>query len=246
MARPVSAAEGLHERRDDAVVLDRFAVALLFGAPGAGKGTQARFLSRAIGIPHIASGDLLREHRARGTRLGRAAQSFMDRGALVPDELVIEIIMARLDEPDATRGGLLDGFPRTLGQALALDEGLRSQGGDVRVAFYLDVPTEALVERLTGRWTCQGCQAVYHQRFNPPVAGLACSACPGALTQRPDDRRDVVEQRVRVFKRETAPVLRHYEEQGRLHRLDGHRPIEDVRASIMTALRENGAILLAS
>ena len=228
------------------MVLDRFAVALLFGAPGAGKGTQARFLSRAIGIPHIASGDLLREHRARGTRLGRATQSFMDRGALVPDELVVEMIMARLDQSDATRGGLLDGFPRTLGQALALDEQLHGRGGDVRIAFYLDVPPDALVERLAGRWTCPSCQSVYHERFNPPLTGNVCSGCRGALSQRPDDRREVVEHRVRVFHHETAPVVRHYDGQGLLHRLDGHRPIEDVRASILAALRENEAILLAS
>lgn len=228
------------------MVLDRFAVALLFGAPGAGKGTQARYLSRATGIPHVASGNLLREHRARGTRLGRAAQSYMDRGALVPDELVIEMILARLDQPDAARGGLLDGFPRTLGQALALDEQLHTRGGDVRVAVYLDVPAEVLVERLAGRWTCHGCQSVYHDRFHPPLAGNVCSACRGALSQRPDDRREVVEHRVRVFERETAPVVRHYDAQGLLHRLDGHRPIEDVRTSILTALGEQDSILLAS
>ena len=228
------------------MVLHRFAVALLFGAPGAGKGTQARYLSRSIGIPHIASGDLLREHRARGTRLGRAARAFMDRGALVPDDLVIEMIMARLDRPDAARGGLLDGFPRTLKQALALDDQLHARGGDVRIAFYLDVPTAVLVERLAGRWTCHGCQSVYHERFNPPPAGFACSGCRGSLGQRSDDRREVVEQRVRVFHRETAPVVGHYDAHGRLHRLDGHRPIEDVRASILTALREKDAVALAS
>ena len=228
------------------MVLDRFAVALLFGAPGAGKGTQAQFLSRSIGVPHIASGDLLREHCARGTRLGRAAQSFMNRGALVPDELVIEMFMARLDQSDAARGGLLDGFPRTLGQALALDEQLGVRGGDVRVAFYLDVPTEVLVERLAGRWTCHGCQSVFHDRFNPPLAGNVCSACRAALSQRPDDCRDIVEHRVRVFHHQTAPVVRHYDAQRVLHRLDGHRPIDDVRASILTALRDNESILLAS
>jgi adenylate kinase len=242
----MSAATELHERRYDAMVLDRFAVALLFGAPGAGKGTQARYLSRTIGVPHIASGDLLREHRARGTRLGRAAQSFMDRGALVPDELVIEMIMARLDLADAARGGLLDGFPRTLRQALALDEQLHARGGDVRIALYLDVPAEMLVERLAGRWTCQACQSVYHERFNPPLAGPKCSACRGALSQRHDDRREVVAHRVRVFECETAPVVRHYDTQHLLHRLDGHRPIKDVQTSILAALSEKDSVLLAS
>ncbi len=170
----------------------------------------------------------------------------MDRGGLVPDELVIEMFVARLDQPDATRGGLLDGFPRTLGQAVALDDQLRERGGDVRVAFHLDAPADLLVERLTGRLTCLGCRTVYHERFNPPLAGRSCPACRVPLTRRPDDRREVVERRVLVFQRETAPVLRHYDARGVLRRVDGGRPIEDVRASLLAVISEQDPFLLAS
>src|SRR6185312_3702649 len=127
-------------------------VVLLLGAPGAGKGTQARYLADILGVPHVASGDLLREHRQRGTDLGHAAQAFMDRGDLVPDDLVVDMIMHRLDAPDAARGALLDGFPRTLAQAAALESRLAERGGRVRNAIYIDVPKKVLVERLAGRW----------------------------------------------------------------------------------------------
>ena len=211
-------------------------VVLLLGAPGAGKGTQARFLSEVLGIPHVASGDLLREHRRRGTELGRAARAYMDRGDLVPDDLVIDMVMERLARSDAERGALLDGFPRTAGQALALDSSLRARGRAVQVALYLDVPEEALVERLAGRWICSGCQATYHERFSPPPVGGACSACGGELYQRPDDRREVVENRVEVYLRETLPVIEHYAARGVLHRVDGSRSVEEVRAALCVAL----------
>ena len=143
-------------------------VVLLLGAPGAGKGTQARFLAETLGIPHVASGDLLRDHRMRGTELGRGAQVFMDRGDLVPDELVVDMIADRLDQSDAVKGALLDGFPRTLAQAEALEARLAERGGAVRLVVYVDVPTEVLVDRLAGRWICRGCQASFHEVFNPP------------------------------------------------------------------------------
>src|SRR5215472_15416593 len=134
-------------------------VVLLLGAPGAGKGTQARYLAQLLDVPHVASGDLLREHRQQGTLLGRLAQAFMDRGDLVPDDLVVSMIIDRLDRGDAVRGALLDGFPRTVAQAKALEARLAERGGSVRVAIYVDVPTAVLVERLAGRWLCRECQA---------------------------------------------------------------------------------------
>lgn len=214
-------------------------VVLLLGAPGAGKGTQARFLSDLLGVPHVASGDLLRDHRQRGTVLGKAAQDYMDRGDLVPDALVVDMIADRLNEPDARRGALLDGFPRTLTQARALEERLTQRGGAVRSAIYVEVPTEVLVERLAGRWLCRTCQASYHEIFNPPSRAAVCDACNGELYQRTDDKREVVANRVAVYLRDTLPVVEHYAQQGVLQRVDGNQSIQAVKADLRQALGED-------
>lgn len=211
-------------------------VVLLLGAPGAGKGTQARFLGEILGVPHVASGDLLREHRRRGTDLGRAAQTYMDRGDLVPDDLVVDMVTQRLSRPDGERGALLDGFPRTLAQALALDRRLAARGDAIRAALYLEVPRRLLVERLAGRWICGTCQTTYHEQFSSPRLAGVCDACEGELTQRPDDRREVVENRVEVYLRETMPTIEHYTEQSVVHRIDGTGSIEAVRARLCFAL----------
>src|SRR3954462_8854022 len=154
LARP----NPLNDERGSDVMQRQRTIVLLLGAPGAGKGTQARFIGELLGIPHVASGDLLREHRRSGTALGRAAQEYMDRGDLVPDALVIDMIAERLEHQDARRGALLDGFPRTVAQAQALDTRLADGGDRVGAALYLDVPRAALVERLAGRWMCGTCQ----------------------------------------------------------------------------------------
>lgn len=216
-------------RRHDEVVL-------LLGAPGAGKGTQARILGDVLGVPHVASGDLLREHRVHGTELGRAAQAYMDRGDLVPDDLVVDMIMHRLDRSDAVGGALLDGFPRTLPQAAALEARLSERGGRVRAAVYVEVPTPVLIERLAGRWMCRVCQATYHQVFNPPATPGECDSCAGELYQRDDDTRAVVANRVHVYLRDTLPVVKHYERQGILERIDGDRPIAVVCSTLRGAL----------
>jgi adenylate kinase len=206
-------------------------IVLLLGAPGSGKGTQAMWLAQQLGIPHIASGDLLRAHRQRGTELGRRAQSAMDSGDLVPDELVTTMVLQRLAEPDTIRGALLDGFPRTLPQAQALDGAMLDYGGRLRT-IYLEVPPAALVERLSGRRTCPGCQASYHVGANPPRAADLCDRCGSTLVQRADDRADVVRNRIAVYLHETMPVVEHYAQLGVLQRVDGDRPIEQVGADL--------------
>jgi len=214
-------------------------VVLLLGAPGAGKGTQARFLAETLGVPHVASGDLLRVHRQKGTPLGRAAQEYMDRGDLVPDTLVVDMIVDRLDEPDAVRGALLDGFPRTLPQAQALDWRLQQRGGRIRRAIYVEVPTSVLVERLAGRWLCKTCQSTYHEMFNPPMTEGVCDRCDGELYQRSDDRREVVANRVAVYLRDTMPVVERYDCLGVLQRVDGNQSIEAVKAALLNAIGDN-------
>lgn len=218
-------------------------VVLLLGAPGAGKGTQARFLADTLGVPHVASGELLREHRSQGTPLGRAAQEYMDRGDLVPDGVVVEMIAARLDDADATRGALLDGFPRTLPQAEALESRLTERGGKVLMAIYVEVPTEVLVEQLAGRWMCRVCQASYHEIFNPPTVAGVCRACGGELYQRADDKREVVSHRVGVYMRDTLPVIQRYASDGLLRRVDGNQSIDDVKEELLDAIRQGAAIL---
>jgi adenylate kinase len=220
-------------------------VILLLGAPGAGKGTQARFLAATLGIPMVASGDLLREHRQRGTTLGRAAQEFMDRGDLVPDELVVEMIVHRLDAPDAKAGVLLDGFPRNVAQADALEARLRERGGAIRVAVYVDVPTSVLIERLAGRWMCRGCQASFHEVFNPPAIANACDTCAGELYQRADDKREVVTNRVAVYLRDTLPVVECYEQRGILRRIDGNQSIGAVKQALRHTVMGVGEALTA-
>jgi adenylate kinase len=211
-------------------------VVLLLGAPGAGTGTQARFLAATLGIPLVASGDLLREHRRKGTALGREAQEYMDRGDLVPDELVVDMIVQRMDQPDARAGVLLDGFPRNVAQADALEARLAERGGSIRIAVYVDVPTDVLVERLAGRWMCPCCQASYHLQFNPPKVATKCDTCGGTLYQRTDDKREVVANRVAVYLRDTLPVVERYERQGILQHLNGNQSIEVVKAALREAV----------
>jgi adenylate kinase len=217
-------------------------VVLLLGAPGAGKGTQARFVAHALGVPHVASGDLLREHRQAGTQLGQAAQGYMDRGDLVPDVLVVDMIADRLDRPDAGRGALLDGFPRTMSQALALESRLAELGGAVTAAVYVEVPTAVLIERLAGRWMCRTCQATFHVLFNPPTTDGECDHCGGELYQRTDDRREVVANRVAVYLRDTLPVVDRYAARGILKRVDGNRPIAVVRRALRETLDLNDSV----
>ena len=211
-------------------------IILLLGPPGAGKGTQARFLHDTLAIPHIASGDLLRDHRRRGTSLGKAAQAYMDRGDLVPDRLVVEMVADRLDRDDARRGALLDGFPRTRSQAEIVDDHLAQRRSPVRAALYLEVSTDLLVDRIAGRWLCPGCQATYPGHIATPPGDGRCVACRDRLYQRADDRPDVVQHRIEVYLRETLPVVEHYAQRGLVAQIDGSRPIAAVRVTLCSSL----------
>jgi adenylate kinase len=205
---------------------------VLLGPVGAGKGTQARRIAAKYGVPHIASGDLLRAHRSRETDLGRLAKAYMDRGALVPDELVITMIVDRMRQADANHGVLLDGFPRTFAQAQALDEELEEEGRVLKVALYLEVPFEILVERAAGRWTCRVCQATYNYRVNSPRRKGVCDLDGGELYQREDDRYQVVSERIKVYIKDTVPVVDYYRQRGILREIDGTRDIESVAWAI--------------
>jgi adenylate kinase len=205
---------------------------LLLGPVGAGKGTQARFISERYHVPHVASGDLLRMHKAEGTPLGRQAQTYMDRGALVPDDLVIEMILERLRQSDAHSGVLLDGFPRTVPQARALDAELEDEGRSLQLALYLEVPFNVLVDRAANRWTCRTCQATYNYRVNPPRVAGVCDLDGGELYQREDDRLEVISKRIKVYLEDTVPVVEYYRERGILRRIDGTQDIPTVAAEI--------------
>jgi adenylate kinase len=211
-------------------------IIVLLGAPGAGKGTQAEILSDRLEIPHIASGDLLRENIKRGTPLGKLADQYMSRGELVPDEVVINMISTRLAAPDTAQGIILDGFPRTVPQAEALATTLAPDGRRVDRVFYVKVSTETLLDRLSGRWICRTCGASYHEKFNQPAVPCVCDVCRGELYQRNDDRRDVAENRLDVYFRDTLPVIDYYDRHGALIEIDGEQAIAQVTADFLAAL----------
>ena len=194
---------------------------ILLGLPGAGKGTQAKNIAARHGLLHISSGDLFREADAEGTELGKLAQQYMSRGELVPDEVTIGLLLERCAKPDAQAGFMLDGFPRTIAQAEALDEAMAERGAAVDVVLSIRVPEEELVARLAGRWSCPACGAIYHQLHNPPRRERLCDDCDTELTQRKDDRPETVRQRLEVNRELTEPLERYYERAGKLHVVDG-------------------------
>ncbi len=189
--------------------------AVFLGAPGAGKGTQAKQLVERSGVLHVSSGDMLREHRKNGTELGRQAQQFMDQGQLVPDALIIAMVLERIGQPDAKSAWILDGFPRTLTQAQSLDQGLPREAALTHVAYF-EVPHSILVRRLTGRRTCtnSSCGAIWHVEFNPTSVADRCDRCGEPTSQRPDDRAEVVETRLEAYRSQTEPLLDYYRSRG--------------------------------
>lgn len=216
---------------------------LLLGAPGAGKGTQAAFLTEKLGIPHVASGDLFREAIAKQTELGKLAKGYMDRGELVPDDVTIAMVMERLSQDDCAKGAILDGFPRTIAQAQALEGALAERGASLTKAIYIAVSEDALVERLSGRWTCRQCGAVYHERFNPPKVPGVCDVCGGELYQRPDDTPETQRRRIRVYMEQTAPLIDYFAAGGLLAEVDGGKGVEDVRDAVWEVVQPlNGGL----
>jgi adenylate kinase len=218
-------------------------VLILLGPPGAGKGTQAVHLCTELGLPHVSTGDLFRENRGQGTPLGRKAEEFMSRGELVPDALVLDMLFERVSRPDCDSGYLLDGFPRTIAQAEALEQRLRSQERGVTVrALSLEVPEAELVSRLTGRLTCRSCDASFHLRFKPPAKEGVCDVCSEeALYQRDDDSEAVVKNRLEVYREQTLPLIEFYSRRGLLTAIDGNRPPREVQTTLIRAARGEAA-----
>lgn len=214
---------------------------IFLGPPGAGKGTQARMLAAERGIPQIATGDMLREALAQKTRLGLEAKSYMDRGALVPDEVVIGLVAERIDCPDARAGFLLDGFPRTVAQAEALGRLLSDRGIGIDRVIFFDVSEDELIRRLTGRRVCRSCGALYHMVSSPPKREGKCDQCAGDLYQRDDDSEATVKRRLSVYRAQTLPLLDYYRERNSLVSVEGEGPMDEIARSIRRAVGPAGA-----
>ncbi len=209
---------------------------VLLGPPGAGKGTQAQIVSQKLGLPHISSGDIFRENLKNQTELGALAKGYMDRGELVPDDVTIAMIQDRLSRPDCVSGALLDGFPRTPAQAVALGKMLSGFGGHVSAVPYIKVAEEVLIDRLTGRWTCRAQGHVFHERHNPPQKAGVCDVDGSELYQRDDDKAETVVNRIRVYMQQTAPLIEYYQREGVLVEVDGTQPIDVVSVDLLKAL----------
>lgn len=209
---------------------------LLLGAPGAGKGTQAEAVVKTFGFKHVASGDVMRAMREEQTPLGARVREYYDKGLLVPDDVVIEAMLSKV-QGDAP-GYLLDGFPRTDAQARALDLALEAAGRKIDAVEYINVSQGELLDRLTGRWICRNGDAVYHEKFNPPRQPGVCDVDGGELYQRPDDTREAGETRLKVYFEQTAPLIEYYKQRGVLDEINGEQSIEDVEQELLGALRK--------
>lgn len=209
---------------------------VLLGPPGVGKGTQASAIVEKYNIPHISTGDIFRANIKEGTELGKEAKSYMDKGLLVPDELVVSIVKDRLTHEDCKEGFLLDGFPRTLKQADALDKELTEMGIALDKVLNIEADKEVLVERVIGRRICKSCGATYHVKFNPSKVENICDIDGGELLQRDDDTEETVTTRIDVYNKETQPLIKYYEDKGIILNLEGTRPIKEIFETIVEAL----------
>lgn len=219
---------------------------ILLGPPGAGKGTQATELSASARLAHIASGDLFRDVRESTGELGALVRSYYDRGELVPDEVTIQLILERLEKDDCRQGALLDGFPRTLKQAEALDAALQKRGARVDKVLSIEVTETELLRRLGGRWLCRTCGRPYHLVSAPPERAGVCDACHGVLYQRPDDTEETAKNRLAVYFNQTMPLTSYYRSQGKLVEVDGDQPVKAVTKDVLAALTLSSPILAAT
>ncbi|MDR2339081.1 MAG: adenylate kinase [Deltaproteobacteria bacterium] len=208
-------------------------IIVLLGPPGTGKGTQAKAITTRHRLPHVSTGDILRKNLADGSELGLEAKAYMEKGELVPDHLILRLIDSRLSEPDASGGCLLDGFPRTRVQAEAFDGDLSAKGLSIDHVLLLEVASEALIKRLSGRRVCETCGKSYHVDFNPPPAECHCG---GAIVQRPDDTEEAIKNRLKVYQELTKPLVDYYEAKGLLRRVDGDATPQEVEKRIARAL----------
>ncbi|WFA07636.1 adenylate kinase [Tissierella sp. Yu-01] len=211
---------------------------VLLGPPGAGKGTQASAIVKKYNIPHISTGDIFRANIKEGTELGKKAKEYMDKGLLVPDELVVSIVKDRLTKDDCTNGFLLDGFPRTVNQAEALDTELSSMGLKLNKVINIDADSKILIERAIGRRICKECGATYHIKFNPPKVEGKCDKENSPLFQRDDDVEETVATRINVYFEQTQPLIDYYQQKGLILNIDGTKPIDDIFNTIVEALEK--------
>ena len=209
---------------------------IMLGAPGAGKGTQAKKIAEKYTIPHISTGDIFRANIKNGTELGKKAKTFMDQGLLVPDELVVDLVVDRVNQEDCKNGYVLDGFPRTIPQAEALDRALAAMGQKIDYAIDVEVPDENIVNRMSGRRACVDCGATYHIEFNPSKEEGVCDICKGDLYQRADDNEETVSKRIQVYLDETKPLADYYSKVGIIADIDGQQSIDKVFNDIVSAL----------
>jgi adenylate kinase len=210
-------------------------ILVFLGPPGAGKGTQAKLLSQRMGFLHLSTGDLLREAVKNQTPLGKKAKEYMDRGELVPDGLIVQLIEETMPKDGNV---ILDGFPRTVNQALALEEMLKVKGEKISKVLFFDVPDEVIIDRLSGRRVCSKCGAVYHVKYNPPKVEGMCDLCGGSLVQRDDDREEVVKKRLEVYRKQTQPLIEFYQDRGIIYRLDAEKGVEELFEEVKGLVRD--------
>jgi len=214
---------------------------IFLGAPGAGKGTQAAEVAKELKLAHIATGDMFRDAQKKGTALGLKAKEYMEKGQLVPDELTVAMLLERIAQPDCAQGVIFDGFPRTLGQAEALDKAFAKQGKQIDKVVYIKVPDEELMGRLGGRWICRSCQTPYHEIAAPPKVKGKCDKCGGELYQRADDQPATIKNRLQVFHAQTSPLIEYYKKTGKLTEVNGTGAVDEIRKNIIGVLKKGAS-----